>query len=197
MVSITRSPRASAIAASPWSHEDAWGGGTVSSPDYRRLPAQLRDRDPAIDPLPPTRLARQGSLYYRTGYTCEYLIEPNEVMEDVDLSPEGERTASVLDTLMEATSLVLRRSPAPTMTYYHGFEANRFVFSGFAPWDFRREDAIALVDFVLQDLWGLTRTPVDRGSIAGAAAHAPRAGRPGTSGARRVRGTPEGRSGYE
>jgi hypothetical protein len=52
--------------------------------------------------------------------------------------------------------------PAPTMTYYHGSQARQFVFSGFAPWSFAREDCIALVDFVLQDLWGMTRLPVDR-----------------------------------
>jgi hypothetical protein len=196
LVSITRAPRAEAIADAPWAHEDAWGGGTVRAPDYRRLPEHLRDRDPVSDPLPPTRVARQANLYYRSSYACEYLVEPNEITEDVDLSPAHVRTASVLDTLMEASSSRLLNSPAPTMTYYHGFEANRFVFSGFAPWDFQRVDAIALVDFVLQELWGLPRQPLDRGLIRAGGAAGPRpgsargvhAGRaataPGTTGAR-------------
>jgi len=199
-VSITRSPRAEAIADAPWSHEDAWGGGTVHSPDYRRLPQRLRDRDPVSDPLPPTRLARQAQLYYRTSYTCEYLMEPNEVLEDVDFSPAVVRMASVVDTLMDASSLRLLRSPAPIMTWYHGFEANRFVFSGFAPWEFQRGDAIALVDFVLQDLWGLDRRPVDRGLTRASAPRprpaATRAGNP--RGARGGgRGTAGARPGYE
>ena len=78
----------------------------------------------------------------------------------------------------------LRRSPAPTMTYYHGSEANRFVFTGFAPWDFRRDDVIALTDFVLQDIWGLRRQPVDRGLVRGGPP-----GRPGAVRAARTRGT--------
>ena len=53
------------------------------------------------------------------------------------------------------------------MTYYHGNQANQFVFTGFAFWNYVRSDAIGLVDFVLQDIWGLTRnTSIDRGSIA-------------------------------
>jgi hypothetical protein len=52
------------------------------------------------------------------------------------------------------------------MTYYHGSQANQFVFSGFAPWSYARQDCLQLVDFVLQDLWGLHRQPIDRGSIA-------------------------------
>jgi hypothetical protein len=84
----------------------------------------------------------------------------------VDPSPDQVRIASVMDTLYEGSSSQILRSPAPTMTWYHGRDANRFVFSGFAPWDFRREQCIALTDFVLQDLWGLTRQPVDRGMLA-------------------------------
>jgi hypothetical protein len=29
-----------------------------------------------------------------------------------------------------------------------------------------RQDCIGLIDFVLQDIWGLSRQPIDRGSIA-------------------------------
>jgi hypothetical protein len=82
------------------------------------------------------------------------------------------RIASTLDTLYEASSQLLIKNPAPIMTWYHGAEANRFVFSGFAPWVFHRDDVIALTDFVLQDLWGLGRQPVDRGSPGGTSAPA-------------------------
>jgi hypothetical protein len=55
------------------------------------------------------------------------------------------------------------------MTYYHGRDVPKInsarsynVFSGFPIWDFRRVEQIALVDFVLQELWGLTRDPISR-----------------------------------
>jgi hypothetical protein len=84
------------------------------------------------------------------------MIEANEVLEDVDLSGSVIHMESVLDTLYDARSVSDPPiTPRPTMTWYHGRLANRFVFSGFAPWDFRRDDCIALSDFVLQDLWGL------------------------------------------
>jgi hypothetical protein len=49
-----------------------------------------------------------------------------------------------------------------TMTYYHGPESGKCVFSGFAPWFFQRAQAIALCDFVLQDLLGFARRPEPR-----------------------------------
>jgi hypothetical protein len=58
------------------------------------------------------------------------------------------------------------QNDAPSMTYYHGSQAHQFVFSGFSLWSYARPDCIQLVDFVLQDLWGLRRQPIDRGSIA-------------------------------
>jgi hypothetical protein len=166
-VFVERSRRADQIAASPWAWEDYWTHATLRAPDYRRLPPEMRYRDPTTDPIPPTRRASQGSLYYRTSITSEYMIEANEVLEDVDLSGPVIHMESVLDTLYDARSVLIRRSPSPTMTWYHGRLANRFVFSGFAPWDFRRDDCIALSDFVLQDLWGLPRLPVDRLDHAG------------------------------
>jgi hypothetical protein len=193
-LSFERSPAAEAIAATPWTHPDHWTGGELRSPDYRRLPAEMRHRDPSTDPLPPTRKDFQGTLYYLTSYPCEYLIEPNVITEDVDPSPEGVRIASTLDTLVDVSAFTgLRRSPAPTMTYYHGPEVNRFVFSGFAPWDFHRDDAIALTDFVLQDIWGLSRQPVDRGSPGATATGA----RPATAKRVWARGTAGSGAGYQ
>src|SRR5262249_6395299 len=104
------------------------------------------------------------SLYYRTGFPLEYLLAPNAIIEDVDPDPAVEQPASVLDTLYESESPVLKAHPAPCMTWYHGREANRFVFSGFAPWDYHRDDCVRIVDFVLEDLWGLQRRAVDRGT---------------------------------
>src|SRR5262249_3245813 len=148
---ITRSARADAIAAHPWHHADPRGGPDLVAPDYRKLPNELRWRDAETDPLPPSRASSQGSLYYRSGFPLEYLAEDNRVIEDVDPDPEHEDDASVLDTLYDSSAPQLKVHPAPCMTWYHGLTANRFVFSGFAPWDYRRDDCIALVDFVLHD----------------------------------------------
>ncbi len=57
----------------------------------------------------------------------------------------------------------------PVMTYYHGFESGPVVFSGFPVWYFRRDQCQRLMDFVLQDVWGLDKH--------GAAASAPVASR--------------------
>jgi hypothetical protein len=44
------------------------------------------------------------------------------------------------------------------MTYYHGSEGGPVVFSGFPIWFFQRSQCQALADFVLQDIWGLSRS---------------------------------------
>ena len=191
-VTLTRSPSADAIAAAPWAHPDRWSGGEVRAPDYRKLPEQLHAIQLDADPLPPTRLPFGPDLYHPTGLACEYLMIPNVVTEDVDPAETGVRIASTLDTLYDASSFQLFRSPAPIMTYYHGADVNRFVFTGFEAWLLHRDDFIALADFVLQDIWGLTRQPVDRGLAGGGAA-----ARPGAPSARVVRGTAGSRTGYE
>jgi hypothetical protein len=134
----------------------------------------MRPNSAIPDPLPPTRLNNQTNLFYSTSFPVEYILAPNFIVDDVDPDPETVRNASVLDTLYEGEGIVLRTTPrppfttqrAPTMTYYHGSQANQFVFTGFAPWLSARQDCIALFDFVLQDLWGLSRAGVDRGTFA-------------------------------
>ena len=160
------------IVKPPWSHQAR--GDFLTSPDYSKLPVEMRPHSAIPDPLPPTRLPGQASLFYITSYPIEYILTPNFVVEDIDPDPEVVREASVLDSLYEGESIVLLTNPrpgqslprAPQMTYYHGNRARQFVFSGFAPWNYARQDCIALVDFVLQDLWGMTRQPIDRGTSA-------------------------------
>jgi hypothetical protein len=43
------------------------------------------------------------------------------------------------------------------MTYYHGRDNAPFIVTGFNLWNFRRSQCVGLVDFVLQQLWGMTR----------------------------------------
>src|SRR5262249_31140354 len=100
-----------------------WSGhgpdGTLSAPDYTHLPAALRLRDAAVDPLPPTRLASQAGLYYATTAAMEFVREPNEITED--FQPSGPpRIESALDTLLDVSSRTLGITDAPAMLNYHG-----------------------------------------------------------------------------
>ena len=152
----------------PWAHFDRYTFKTLHSPDYSKLPAEMRWKTPGTDPIPPTRLPSASGLFYQTSYPSEYLIENNSILEDTDPDPELVHEQPVLDTLMKSQSVVLLTSTgtAPTMTYYHGSQAHQFVYSGFSLWSYARQDCMDLVDFVLQDIWGLSRQPIDRGSIA-------------------------------
>jgi len=167
------------VVAPKWSHFDRFTGTTINSPDYSKLPPRLRSKSEIPDPVPPTRAASQASSFYGSGsLPCEYIAEGNSILEDVDPDPAVTREISVLDTLYTGTGVILLTNridpetqqfvfvPAPQMTYYHGNQTRQFVFSGFAPWNYARQDCIALVDFVLQDLWGIPRENIDRGSFA-------------------------------
>ena len=165
---FSRSPSAEQIAANPWHHYSAYAGDTLRAPNYLKLPAALRVRSAVTDPIPPTRSPTQPSLFYPSTLACEYLTQPNVVLEDVDPDPAVTAEVSVLDTLVDAAGGQLLLSPAPAMTFYHGPTAQQFVFSGFAPWDLTRADGIALVDFVLQDIWGLPRQSINRGAVTAA-----------------------------
>jgi hypothetical protein len=156
------------IVTPAWTHPDHYNPGlSVSSPDYSRLPPQMRLKSPGTDPVPPTRTPLQSNSFYQTSLACEYISDLNAILEDVDPDPQTEHNIVVLDTLYMASGTVLRRNPAPTMTYYHGSTAHQFVFSGFPIWSYARQDCMQLVDFVLQDIWDLTRDEsIDRGTIA-------------------------------
>jgi len=124
------------------------GRGWPGQPDYSTLPASLNLRTPKSDPLPP-RVTE--SNFYVTDFNAEVLIEPNAILED---------QASTLDTLYLANGpgLALR----PMMTLHHGADGNPALFSGFGVWDLQRAQAIPVVDFVLQRLWGLQRADLPR-----------------------------------
>jgi hypothetical protein len=76
----------------------------------------------------------------------------------------------VLDTLYVANGQSL---PDPTenpanvvMSYYHGHDSTPFVFTGFNIWGYRRSDCVQLIDFVLQRLWGMSRSNSFQGPSA-------------------------------
>ena len=132
-------------------------GGWPGAPDYTQLPAELDEKTPDTDPLPPLRT---GGVYL-TQYPAEHLTRSNAIVELDNPDPTIGRAFAALDTIYE-TSGGDAGSGWPVMTLYHGSENGTFVFSGFPPWYFQRTQLIQLVDFVLQRVWGLTRKPVVR-----------------------------------
>ena len=156
-------PKRSSAAVGGWSNPGWRGVGTITAPDYSRLPALLRRRSLALgDSVPPTR--PDGTAFYSTSIwpSVEYLTDDNRITEDFDPSPLVEDPRAALDTLYElqggllATYYTGRRPVA--MTYYHGVQAPRFLFTGFDLWSWSRADVAGLVDFVLQDIWGMSRS---------------------------------------
>jgi len=125
---------------------------------------QLRRRALALgDSLPPTRPLSQTTSYFTSdALASEYLTRPNSILEDADPDPLVTNEISTLDTLYEfrggqlATNVTGER-PA-CMTYYHGMAGPPFVFTGFDLWSWTRGDCAALVDFALQDIWGMQRS---------------------------------------
>jgi LAO/AO transport system kinase len=161
---MTRSP----AAIGGWSGHGT--DGTLAAPNYANAPESMRPRDPATDPLPPTRLPSQAALYYPTAFPAGFVIEPNAISEDFDPDPAVERIESALDTLYDVRGAVLPLPSAPVMLYYHGRDNAPFVYTGFEPWDFTRADCQGLFDLVLGDIWKLTK-----GAPAGGASGVPRA----------------------
>ena len=131
-------------------------GGWAGAPDYSLLPQVLEEKSPDTDPMAPNR-TNMGD-FYRSNFIAEFLTMPNLVAE---LDPLTHTSVSVLDTLYETVGGAAG-SGRPLMTLYHGTEAPPVVFSGFPLWYFKRAQGIAVIDWVLQSYWGLTRAPVPR-----------------------------------
>lgn len=161
---------------SPWPSPAlgrGWSGHgldrNLSQPDYSRLTNDatmgvLRARTCTTDPPSPLRAC--NSFYLATSYALEYIgrsptqgsSPPNFIREDADPNPDIIREESTLDTLYLATGNALV-NPVPVMTYYHGFQTPQMVFCGFPLWYFQRSQVTKLVDFVMQDIFGYTRSP--------------------------------------
>jgi hypothetical protein len=139
---------------------------------YARLPSALELRSPATDPVPPLRTA---TSFYAPARGLEVLTAPNHIDDPKNPSPRHQADAQALDTLYVArSSEIPTRSVTaddaglnPCMTYYHGPEHGSVIFSGFDLWSFKREQCVQLVDAVLQDLWGLSKSqPVATGAVS-------------------------------
>ena len=164
--------------------------GIVYSPDYALLPARLNPKTLVTDPVPPNRSAASYfssvsvfDLAFMTSGNPGVLSNP--ILEDVNPDPDSTALVSMLDTLMIAP-LAFNGVPLenedisgdgrnyrsfPVMTYYHGFDNAPMILTGFDLWTFSKPDLVALVDFVMQQLWGLPKTTI----VGPAAARAPAA----------------------
>jgi len=164
---IVRSPHT----PSPWSMPGFNWIGTVNSPTYTDIPAQLHPLALSRgDSLPPTRTSAQSVQYFGiTTYDLEYMTQDNYILEDISTDPNVVHQVSVLDTLMDVrgSGLALANPELVAMTYYHGVQRPDFIFSGFPLWLWTRPECIQLVDFVMQDIWHLPRNPVVRAPRAG------------------------------
>jgi hypothetical protein len=131
--------------------------------DYSSLPDYLFEKSPATDPIAtfaPNRLNQ--SDFYQTAHVGEGLTKPNEIEEDADPAPDVVQMEAVLDTVFETVGGQLG-SQRPLMTFWHGGRDGQIhVFSGFQLWFWRREQQLAIVDWVLQRAWGIPRDNVPR-----------------------------------
>lgn len=131
-------------------------GGWAGAPDYAALPPLLAEKSAATDALPPYRVSGE---FHVTSYIAEFLSKPTQILEGLDTPASPVHSA--LDTLY-VTQGGLAGPNWPVMTLYHGSDGPPVVTSGFPLWYFQRAQAIALVDWVLQGFWGMSRRPVAR-----------------------------------
>ena len=154
-----------------------WKGGKFTNPevDYTTLPTSLQFRSPSTDPIWPDRTPTEyyigNPTYSSIGAYLEFISLENYILEQMPVpsatNPDSTVERSTLDSLYLAYGIaypnqmlqsVAGQGVNAVMTYYHGRENAPLVFSGMAIWDFRRQDCLGLVDFVLGRLWGLSKS---------------------------------------
>jgi hypothetical protein len=138
-------------------------GHGAGSPDYSALPDYLFEKTVETDDIAVYSPNHAGgpSNFYQISQLGEGLTKPNEVLEDQDPDPDVVHMGAVLDTIYESVGGQLG-SDRPVMTLIHGASGQRHVFSGFQLWYWQRGEQIAILDWVLQTVWGLSRKPVPR-----------------------------------
>ena len=151
----------------------AWPGRPFRDERYTTLPTLLQSRTPTSDPLSLVPY-RTNSDYYinnpaysQVGINIEYLTYENEILETIQVTPDSSFEFSALDTLYNAygtaySSQMLQAGSGVNalMTYYKGGENGSVMFLGSSIWDHRRTQCQGLVDFVLGQMWGMTRNAV-------------------------------------
>jgi len=132
-------------------------------PDATPLPDYLFEKSGDSDPINVYAPNRVGSSdFYQSSQIGEALTQANNVVEDDDPDPNVVHAHAVLDTVYETVGGGMG-SQKPTMTVWHGGDGTqRQVFSGFQLWYWQRDEQIAILDWVLQKIWGLPRADVPR-----------------------------------
>ena len=144
-------------------------GGDLSMPNYSKLNdfstgvPLLSGRDRAEPQDNPSPLRNPDSFYYVDYFTAEFMgtqssAMNNYIREDSDPDPDILNEESTLDTVFLTFGAATAPAARPIMTYYHGFQNQQVVFSGFALWHFSRPQVQRLADFVLQDIFGMTKS---------------------------------------
>src|SRR5262249_14707630 len=124
-------------------------------PDASSLPDYLFEKSGDTDPINLYAPNRVGtSDFYQSSQIGGALTAPNEVQEDDDPDPNVVHAHAVLDTVYETVGGNMG-SLRPMMTVWHGGDGTkRQVFSGFQLWYWQRDEQIAILDWVLQKIWG-------------------------------------------
>jgi hypothetical protein len=144
--------------------------------EYGRLPARMELKTQATDP--PSRYAPYRTdprIFLQTSVDLEYLLQGNHVIEDYG-TPGRPDLRSTLDTLYHADASTLPNEDTNpynvVMTVQRSRTRGPVVFTGFDLWHYQRAQLVAMVDVVLQDVFGMAR-----GAASGAARSAVRPAR--------------------
>lgn len=141
--------------------QPATSGPSAYTQFANELPATLELKTRTSDPMPPNR-TNQGR-FYPVVAGLEYLQLENFIIENTSTNPNVVNEVSTLDTIYKASGGGL---PPPlsnphnvVMTYYHGPGVPQgFIFTGFDVWSWKRTQCQQFCDFVMQRMWGLSRT---------------------------------------
>ncbi len=181
--SITAFPHKSvrAVGGYPTRSDPRWG--VVRAPDYSQLPPRMGRKNRVDDVTPPFRSLSSflsagniANLEFLTAASATTVFQ-NAILEDTSNDPDNPHLVSMLDTLMIAplsfnptTTFPLENEDLsqggrfyhsyPVMTYYHGLDNPPFVMTGFDLWTYTRRDIVKVIDFVLQQVWGLPKEPI-------------------------------------
>ena len=137
-------------------------GRSTSPFDYTGLPELLSFKEPETDDMSRFAPGRNYSDFYRQSNIGEGISKPNSIVEDLDPSPNVRLDASVLDTLYESIGGQLGSDKTVMTVYYGGKNGQIQVFSGFELWYWKRDQQIAILDWVLQKAWNLPRQNLPR-----------------------------------
>jgi len=136
-------------------------GRLPGGPNYALMPDSLRLKSLALgDSMPPYR----ANGFYQDIFAFSEIQQENRITENLNTNPIGpEDIESTLDSLynvvLPQSDPTLPPDELPIASYYHGRECAPILYTAFDAWLFTKSDFVGLVDFVLQNVWGLSKSP--------------------------------------